>query len=264
MSLLPLSTMEHHIQRVWGDRVSVFDGPGSAFVYGTNSSVDTSGETVWQTGGFETYPTSNTITTIQSSSASDTMDVLVDGVTQTDVDRFVNVQQTVTLNGTTAVTLPTPMFRAEYARQLSPTPNVGTITVTGSDGTHLTIVAGDTDSSKCAITVPTDHYLFLTVIGATLFGGNNADTAFSVEVRSFGEAWRPGFHLSSRGSGTSAPETYFDPPAIIQPNTDLRFDAYPQANGISVRAGMFGVWARIMNDPGVAQSQSDPLALIRH
>ena len=68
-------------------------------VFGINRAVGTAYETIWDDSGSYAYPPSALIMSVVSTSASDTMDVLVDGL---DADYNI-LQEIVTLTGTVAV-----------------------------------------------------------------------------------------------------------------------------------------------------------------
>ena len=69
-------------------------------IFGFNRAVGISFETLWDDGGNYAYPSSALVMSAVSSSASDTMDVLISGLDA----NYVQITETVTLTGTSAVT----------------------------------------------------------------------------------------------------------------------------------------------------------------
>jgi hypothetical protein len=76
-------------------------------IFGINRSVGLAYETIWDDSGSYVYPPSALIMAVVSTSASDTMDVLVDGL---DADYNI-LQEIVTLTGTVAVNTTNAFFR---------------------------------------------------------------------------------------------------------------------------------------------------------
>lgn len=86
-------------------------------MFGENLAVGTSEETIWPEGGLYVFPTAATTMTISSASANDTSagtgarTVLVKGLDAS----YEEIQEVVTLNGTTGVTLANQYFRINQA-----------------------------------------------------------------------------------------------------------------------------------------------------
>jgi hypothetical protein len=80
-------------------------GCSSITINGSNQAVGTSFETLWEEGGIHAFPTSASVMTVSSDDANDTsagtgaQTVLIKGL---DAD-YLEIQEVVTLNGTTAV-----------------------------------------------------------------------------------------------------------------------------------------------------------------
>lgn len=140
---------------------------------GNNPSVDTSAEEdVWPVGGLYPLPSSAVAMEIVSTSANDAAagtgarTVRVDGLTAD----YVMLSQTVTLNGTTPVALPTPLFRINFMVVMtagSLERNDGVIDVRRvSGGTVQSRIPkipnlGASVSQQAVYTVPAGHTLFV-------------------------------------------------------------------------------------------------------
>ena len=99
-------------------------GTGAVNIFGFNRAVGTSFETVWNDGGTYAYPGSAVTMDLVSSSASDTMQVMVTGL---DAD-YASIFDVVTLNGTGSVTTAKSFYRINSAVILTGS-NVGDITI---------------------------------------------------------------------------------------------------------------------------------------
>lgn len=130
-------------------------------VFGFNRAVGTSFETVWNDGGDYVYPSSALVMSVVSTSAADTMDVLISGL---DID-YNAISETVTLTGTSAVTTSIEFFRINSAVILSGS-NVGDISI-NNGGTKYAFIEALLGATQSAIyTVPAGHILYLVRIDA--------------------------------------------------------------------------------------------------
>ena len=130
-------------------------------VFGFNRSIGTSFETVWNDGGNYVYPTSALTMSVVSTSAADTMEVLIVGL---DIN-YNPISETVTLTGTSAVTTSAAFFRINSAVILAGS-NVGDISINngGTKYAFIEALIGITQSS--VYTVPAGHSLYLARIDA--------------------------------------------------------------------------------------------------
>ena len=130
-------------------------------IFGFNRSIGTSFETVWNDGGNYVYPTSALTMSVVSTSAADTMDVLISGL---DIN-YNPISETITLTGTSAVTTSAGFFRINSAVILAGS-NVGDISISngGTKYAFIEALIGITQSS--VYTVPAGHSLYLVRIDA--------------------------------------------------------------------------------------------------
>jgi len=131
-------------------------------IFGFNRDVGDSFETLWNDGGSYVYPSSASVLSVVSTSASDTMDVLINGL---DSD-YVEISETVTLTGTSAVSTTQAFFRINSAVILSST-NVGNISIKIGATLHGYIEAGQGATQACVYTVPAGKSLYLLRIDLT-------------------------------------------------------------------------------------------------
>ncbi len=255
MNFLRLAELE--IERRFGDVVSIYDTAESVLKFGRNDDVDTGAqETVWQgTTNEEVYLgiNTNTIDEIVSTDAADTQDVEIQGHTSSG-GVLTRVNQTVTLNGTTPVTLTTPLNRVE--RVLIADGEVaaqGDITVsdsgTGNDHVSLLGTQGDQQSYKAALSTADGEYLIITELTAGIDIGSSTSRAdFFFEDRAIAatdSVFRPfaGRVFTSTGGTTTVLQSY-TPYLIIPPNHDVKVACRTSANNTGVSAAFQGVYAR--------------------
>lgn len=99
----------------------------SLVIIGHDNNIGTSIATIGNNlGAVHTYSTSADIDSISSDDASDTHDIVIEGL---DVDYNNVAAQTVTLNGQTRVALPTPLFRITSIYNDTTTPTLGIVWV---------------------------------------------------------------------------------------------------------------------------------------
>lgn len=131
-------------------------------VFGFNATIGTSYETVWDNGGAYTFLSSAQQLSVVSSSASDTMNLLITGLDSS----YDVISETITLTGTSAVTTTNSYLRVNSAVITSGS-NVGNITATYSATTVFYITAGVGTTQMCVFTVPNNKTLYLVRIDLT-------------------------------------------------------------------------------------------------
>lgn len=124
-------------------------------IFGFNRLVGTAYETLWNYGAVYPLLTSASTLTVVSS-ASDTMPVLIQGLDA----NYSEIQEVVTLTGTTPVTTTSSFFRVNSAVILGGD-NAGNITVSAGATVIGFIEAGIGVTQACHFTVPAGHSLYL-------------------------------------------------------------------------------------------------------
>ena len=131
--------------------------------FGSNPEVhDTNPETVWSQGGLYPWASLSSAQTIyvKSTSSSDTGSLVVEGL-----DSEYNIsRQTVSLTGTTAVTLSSTMLRVFRLEYSDTTNNIGTITARVGSGTGTIVGAidpGINQSLMAVYTIPANQIGYL-------------------------------------------------------------------------------------------------------
>jgi len=125
-------------------------------IFGFNTTVGTSFETLWNDGGTYSFPSSAVAMDLVSTSASDTMDVLVSGLDA----NYDKISEIVTLTGTVAVTTSTSFLRINSAIILSGS-NAGDISISNGGTTYGFIGTNLGTTQACIYTVPAGHSLYL-------------------------------------------------------------------------------------------------------
>ena len=138
-------------------------------IFGINRAVGTAYETIWDDSGNYAYPPSALIMSVVSTSASDTMDVLVDGL---DADYNI-LQEIVTLTGTVAVNTTNAFFRINSLVILGGE-NVGGISASNAAVVYAFIGTLLGVSQSSVYTVPAGHsfYLFRIDVNSATTNGN--------------------------------------------------------------------------------------------
>ena len=187
-------------------------------IFGFNREIGTAFETIWNDGGTYVYPSSALAMTIVSSSASDTMQVLVVGLDAS----YNEVRQTVTLNGTGSVAIPTALLRINSAIILSGS-NVGNITIASGGVTYGYIEATLGTTQACIYTVPAGYDLYLFRITANSATTNGQKYLFirNVTRASNGRTLR----VSEATFAMSQVNYDRQVPFKIEEKTDFQFEA---------------------------------------
>lgn len=239
------------IQKQFGVRTSF--GGETEFVYGVNREIDTSSaESIWITGGDETYVTDNVIDAVSSSSVSDSNTLLIEGHTISD-EGFVRVRQLVTLNGQNKVTLSIPLARVGAVVNTGAVNLAGTVYVYEDDtivggvpqtqsNIHLTLDSGN-QSKKGAITIDKDNYFVIDGIFLSVLKNQNAVVDFTMQIRNFGGVFRDILPVSVVQGSKDIP-IYTVP--LLQPNQDIRIKASVSSNETQVSCYYSGFYMNIL------------------
>lgn len=137
-------------------------------IFGFNRSVGTTFETVWNNGGTYTFPSSPVVLTFASTSALDTMPVLISGL---DVN-YKPLAEIVTINGTTGVNTNNSFFRINSITILSGS-NAGSITASNGGNVYGYVEAELGATQNCIYTIPADYSLYIFRITLTSGTVNN-------------------------------------------------------------------------------------------
>ena len=200
----------------------------------------------------ETYVTDNLITTVSSSSASDTEIVRIEGHTLAN-DNFTFSTQDVTLNGQTQVTLSTPLARVTRLANIGSNNLVGSVYVyqTGSSSggvpstaaeVHLQTRAGQNQSEKCATTLSSTDYWIVSGIYTDVIEKTAAYVDVELQGREYGGVFRPRLNISATTAGGRARQP-FTPYQIFKKNSDVRLSAVADGANTDVSGGIEGVLA---------------------
>ncbi len=139
-----------------------FEDAQAVNIFGVNPVVGTTYETLWDYGGLYSYPASALSLSAVSSSAADTMPLLISGLDA----NYWPISEVVTLNGTTSVPTSKAFLRVNSAVILSGE-NAGNITITNDSTVVGYISIGKGLTQACNYTVPVGHSLYLYRIDLT-------------------------------------------------------------------------------------------------
>lgn len=268
--------VEDRIYGEYGDVVSVVRKAKSLNKFGS-AVVPTTAQTVAQLQGATLhmdYPTTNLVDALVSSDAGDTFSVKTEGLMVNASGILTFVAQTVTLNGTTPVSLPTPVrditrmaidgsgtFGTDPATLVA----AGTIYAYQSTGgqsggtpstaskTSATIEAGKTQTRKCATSFADDTYWIVTSVAMAVAGSAN-QTNFIIGQMQVRDV-PGGGPFNPLGREVVAPPDIYEPTKIaldpefriVPPNHDFRFIASTDAATAPVFAEVTGIMALKLN-----------------
>lgn len=240
------------IYQTYGDKTCV--NRTSIHRYGGNGSVGTTAVPINSWGIAETYQTSNVTLNMSSSSASDTMTVVIEYLYFDGNGDMIQDTMVATLNGQTPVALPSAGCR--WNRIILTTLNVGDIYIyrgTATAGvpdilanTHCQVLAGTGISQKAAISLPKTTYLILTQGWADIVKKQDA----AVAIRYRGRVLPNDFIVQPRRSSTTGDSLSYDldPCIILPPNSDLEVTAEATTGADNdVTAGFDGYFADIIS-----------------
>jgi len=136
---------------------SQITGHTNISIFGYQSAVATTPIAVWENATAYSFPSSASVMTLVSTSGSDTMGVIVNGLNSS----FAPISEVVTLNGTTGVNTVNSFFRIN-SLILASGNNAGTITAKASSVTYAQINVGIGKSQNSWYTVPAGYSFYLT------------------------------------------------------------------------------------------------------
>ena len=242
----------------YGDTVSVSSKAKSLRKFGERASLGTAYETLagLQGAADETYVSSNAITSIVSSSASDTTDVKIEYHTISGNDLTFGVQ-TATLTGLTPVTLGTACARVSRMYNVGAVDFVGSIVAyeggaitlgvpDSAAEVHAQIAAGQNTTRKLATSVSATDYLFITEVLFSSLDGGALETDFILETKATDGVWLPKFELATAMQGLTTFIQSIDPVIVVPSNTDIRVRAKMTSGTADVSGKFSGYLAEVL------------------
>jgi len=244
-SVVPDFKLAHAIKSIsdtYSDTVDIWEKGKVLNKFGYNPDLDTGvAETIWNQGGNETLKTANDIDIIVSTNAGDTQDVVIEGHTISGSD-LTFVTQTATLNGTTNVSLTTPLARVTRVYNDSSTDFAGDITVEDNGTSVHAKVSGSTgqnQTKKCQTATSSVDYWIITSISGGVVGSVSATVQFELQVKLSGKVWRALYDFNSSDYTQVDLSTYI----IVPPNSDIRIIGTSGTNNTEAVAAIQGYLA---------------------
>lgn len=175
----------------------------SEYKFGYNGEVGETEETIWDAGGLYAYPPSASVMTVSSSSTDDAAagtgarTITISGLNA----NFVDISETVTLNGQTAVSTTNSYLRVYRARVIATGSgeknagniSIGTGTVTAGVPANIyaRISTGENQTLMAVFTVPAGYTAYIQQ-GTVSTGTEQANKFITarLKVRPFGEAFQ--------------------------------------------------------------------------
>jgi hypothetical protein len=246
-SVVPDFKLAHAIKSIsdtYSDTVDIWEKGKVLNKFGYNPDLDTGvAETIWNQGGDETLKTANDIDIIVSTNAGDTQDVVIEGHTISGSD-LTFVTQTATLNGTTNVSLTTPLARVTRVYNDDSTDFAGDITVEDNGTSVHAKVSGSTgqnQTKKCQTATSSVDYWIITSLSGGVVGSVSATVQFELQVKLSGKVWRTLYDFNSSNYTQIDLSTYI----IVPPNSDIRIIGTSGTNNTEAVASIEGYLAII-------------------
>jgi hypothetical protein len=204
------------------------------YKFGFNAAVGTSYETIAETSGLITYPSSATALKVSSADTDDTSSdgngaqtVRVSGLDS----NYRPIEETVSLTGQTeALTTNSYLrvFRAEVLTAGSSGFNegiiyfgTGTVTAGVPATEYMRIGAENNQTLHCSYTVPADNMLYVTSIVITTAGNANAIATAQFVARETGGVWQVKDQFTANRAGGVYQLDFRDSPRKFPAKTDI-------------------------------------------
>jgi hypothetical protein len=211
--------------------------------FGRNEDVDSAAvEDIWDGGGTYTFPSAAAATTIVSDSANDktastgALTVNVFGLDS----NWLEVSETVTMNGTDAVTLSNEYLRVHRAYVVtvgSNETNVGNIQVKHGSTVLAQITAGNGQTLMAIYTMAIAKVGYVIGYYASVNKKTTGAADILLKTRANGEAWRIRKVIGAMTTGQSNVFHDFYFPIRLEPQTDIKISAGSSTNDLDVSAG---------------------------
>ena len=204
--------------------------PGYANVhkFGAVETTSATYDTVWSKGGAYVFPSSASVVTVASSSGtdSDTANTGAETITIQGLDGSYNeVEETLSLNGSTDVTGNQQFLRVHRAFIASGVTNVGNIDIKHGSTVICYISAGMGQTQVAYYTVPAGKTAYLKSFAATQ--NKNQENSVRMFQRPSGGVFRVASELNLYGSNM---HTLFTIPIRFTEKTDIDVRAYTGSN----------------------------------
>ena len=196
---------------------------------------------------------SNNITSVVSSSGSDTGTIVVSGQYFSGTDLINYTSGDITLTGQTAVVLPTALARVNRAYTTSAATMVGDVAfyqgggITGGspdddDQVHMILQAGEAQTQKTATSIASTDYWLVSRLTATVLEKTAAWAQVRIEMKAAASSiWYPVTQYIGVSDASGTVQVQFDQLKVIPKNHDVRMVA--KADGVSTHiAGGIDGW----------------------
>jgi hypothetical protein len=233
-----LRALDEATRFLGGQNWSISDKDKTLLKFGRRAGVGATQVTVANLAGedHENLLTTNGITSIISTSAADNQTIQLEYHTiNAGADELTFGVQTVTLNGRTAVALPTPCARVSRMFNNSSTNLAGTVSVYEGGSTtngvvdaaaevHIQIVAGQQQSKKAATSISNVDIFFVTSITTSAVAGTPGSQVmdFDLQIKALNGVWRDQLEWSAQIGGLNTVTLHLDPVLIVPKNHDVR------------------------------------------
>lgn len=151
------------------------------------------------------------------------------------------VNVSVTLNGTTPVTIPGNLSRINRAFNVSSTAFAGQVNITNAGGTtvYATLLSSDQITTQMIFSIPNNYNARITTSLVTMNAASGAASAralFRYVRRNFGSVFLTGGSYGLNKPGTTATTVHIETVTPLQPKSDIMLLATSDTNGVDVSA----------------------------
>ena len=216
-------------------------GHKSELKFGYNPNISTSAEEdVSVIGGTYSYLSdSGEQIQIKSDNVADDQLIVITGLDA----EFREQTKTVTLNGTTQVTVEGAWTRVNHAFNGNGTEMAGTVDITDlATGLKVVgkILAEDQQTNQMLFTVPSGKRAFLKFLAVSIngSGASTSNAIFKIKARLFGKVFRTTTRFGLQKTGCSALATENIIPSPFPEKTDVKLTCFVDANNSDV-SGLF-------------------------
>jgi len=225
------------------------DGYSAINKFGHNPAAATTGEDVWAGGGtYDFYPTNGqAVAAVSTSAADDTSSTGAHTVIFYGLgENFLEINETVTMDGTTPVALTNEfcrMYRAVVLAVGSAESNVGVITVTNATATvAIYIAAGDGQTQQAIYTVPAGKTAYFlkgyTAIDDDTFQGDTATFKWQIRLNNGRTgAWQTKGQMGVVNIGSSWWQYEYGVPPMIPAMSDIKIEMSSSSTTVDVAGG---------------------------
>lgn len=229
--------------------MGVIPGTVPLIKFGYCETVGLTHTDIWHEGGTYIFPDSaGESIQAYSSDVGDTMDIVIQGLNADPVDGIIGtaLEATITLNGTTPVTIPGNWLSVHRAFNDSDTNLIGDVTIDGTvSGNVFAYVPADDNQTVQAIYMIPGDKVGIIVSAISAINATGSPTGLYAVVRvvtaEFGKVFRTKFRFGIQREGTSYEASIGNIPGLLKPLEKVKIQARASVAATDI-SGYFSVY----------------------